>query len=119
MATKHFVEHDTETEDVAASIERFAAHLLGGHVGHRAHDGAGSAYQRFCRRLGVDHVRRLDYFCQTEIHHFGLPARRDDDVRGLDVAVDDSTCVRFCERVSHLRCDGERFFQFHRPATEF
>ena len=33
----HFVENDAEREKVGAGVEGFAAGLLGGHVGDRAH----------------------------------------------------------------------------------
>ena len=36
----------------------------------------------------------LDQFGEPEVEHLGAPVARDDDVRGLDVAVDDPFGVR-------------------------
>ena len=44
-------------------------------------------------------------FCQTEIQNLGLAAIRHEDIRRLDVAMDDALRVRRIQRVSDL--DGE------------
>ena len=43
---------------------------------------------------------------QSEIENLGVPALGDENVRGLDVAVDDAFGVRGVERIGNL--DGER-----------
>ena len=40
--------------------------------------------------------------CQAEVKNLGVPPARDEEIRRLDIAVDDSGGVRCIERVGHL-----------------
>ena len=106
-AGRHLVEHDAEREQVGARVELPAARLLGRHVRHRAQRRPRHRHSLAMRGL----VRRrrlgpLDQLRQAEVEHLGLAARRHEDVRRLDVAVDDALGVRGVERVGDLH--GER-----------
>src|SRR4030095_82314 len=90
-----------ETENVRACIKQLAMRLLRGHVGNGPHDRAGSARQPGCG----NHARCFAIFtgvagelCQAKVEHLYLTFFRDDDVRGFDIAVDDATRMRLCER---------------------
>src|SRR6266446_10651988 len=60
---------------------------------------------RSCHRLG----RELG---QAEIEDFGVPTIRDKNIRGLDVAMNNSFGVRGIQRVGDLDAQREQCFQF-------
>ena len=108
----HLVEHDAQREDVGPAVDGFAAHLLGRHVDHRAGGGASRGH---LSRVGLDLAvgQRLgrEELRDSEVEDLGVTAARDDDVRGLDVAVDDLLVVRGLERVGELDGEVERIVQ--------
>ena len=66
-AAEHFVEHAAECKNVGAMIRRFAAHLLGRHVGRRA--------QHHSRLGGVDDGVSVDTDgCGFTPHPVPLPS---------------------------------------------
>ena len=109
-AGRHFVQHDTEGEKVGARVQFFAPHLLRRHVGDRAQRRSRTGEMRRieCARLrvGRDNLssRNLSgrHLRQPEIQNLGVPALGDEDVGGLDVAVDDAFAVRGVQRVGNL-----------------
>src|SRR5580698_7921818 len=103
-------------------VERLSAGLLGRHVGNRSHRSArrgelvhadGSAGLT-SRNVG-DAVLEGE-LCQTEVEDFRLPARADKDVRGLDVAVDDSAGVGGVESIGNLNTQLQQLFKLERTA---
>ena len=98
-------QHDAERPDIRALVDYFAPRLLGTHVGRRSQnhaclrgrhaDGGGILGARGGRR-GVDRLR------QSEIEDFDSAIRRDLDVGGLQIAVDDPFFVRGFQRVGNL-----------------
>ena len=96
---QHFVQHDAEREDIAARVERLSDACSGdmyaavptmtpaarAHVGHRG--AASSDGARFVQ------------FRQAEIGQLGVAALRDQNVLGLDVAVQNAGLVRRGESV--------------------
>ena len=54
----------------------------------------------------------LDLLGQAEVEHLDLSARRDEDVAGLEIAVDDALGMRRLERVGHA--DGQVQHDGHR-----
>ena len=95
-AAQHLVQHAPEAEDVRAVVDGLAAHLLGGHVAHGAdhRPGVGLAPQR--GRFGVARRRgrRAALAREAEVEDLEATVARDDQVLGLEVAVDDALLVR-------------------------
>ncbi len=95
---KELVENDADRVEVAARVERVAATLLGRHVlGRAAHDSG--ARDRRLRFLDL-HLREAEV---DDLHEVAAAAHRlEDDVLGLEVAVDDVEVMRFGERRERL-----------------
>ena len=64
------------------------------HVSHRAHDVA-----------GVGHVVGVDGLCQAEVGDPDVAASIQEQVRRLDVAMEDSLCVRMGQSIGNLDAD--------------
>ena len=86
---QHFVEHATERIDVAAAVNGIAGGLLRTHVGGRADTSAGLG-----ERVAL---HRAERFPDTEVRHEGVPVR-EQDVFGLDVAMDHAMTMGVVER---------------------
>lgn len=108
-ARGHLVQHEPEGEQIGARVDRLAPCLLRGHVrdGADRHAGAG---QRLVRNAhgGQRGLRRHDdlrtgrELCEPEVEDLGVAALRDEDVGGLDIAMNDALAVRRVERVGDL-----------------
>ena len=55
---------------------------------------------------------------QAEVEHFDLTLRRDLDVGGFEIAMDDALRVRRIERVGHLAGQPQRLAHRHRPSRD-
>ena len=91
LAGQHFEQDHAERVDVGAVVDvRFAFALLGRHVVGRSHDRAGA---RLVRNLFI----ALGQLGQAEIEHLHevghVPLGDEEDVFGLEVAVDDAVLV--------------------------
>src|SRR5712692_2574238 len=96
---RHFVEHYAKGKQVRTGVQFFASHLLGRHVGHST-DGRPGAGQMLCahaRRRVRHHSRsfhnpraRRRHLGQAEIQNLGVSPLGHEDVRRLDVAVDNA-----------------------------
>src|SRR6202040_15333 len=102
----HLIEHHTERKQVRARIQWCAAHLFRRHVGDRAHCAAGTGEQ-FLRSgswqsgdTGSSGYR--GELRQTEIQNLGVTSLSYEQVRGLDIAVDDAFRVCGFEGVGNL-----------------
>ena len=95
-------------------IDVAAAKLLGRHVVQRADH---RSRQRRCRlrREGIGGGRGLG---EPKIEHLHELPRRDDQVRALDVAVDDAELVSLVERLSDLHRDVEAVGHAERAAGD-
>ena len=82
-AGRGLVEHAAEAEQVGAVIDLVAAGLLGGHVQRRAGDEPGARQLHVLRGAGEAEVGELD----------AIDRRFEQDVAGLDVAVDEPAGV--------------------------
>ena len=94
---EHLEEHEPSGIHVAALVGGAPLDLLGGEVGNRAEQDAGLAR----RRLVGDRPG------QSEVGDLDLPVTTDDDVLGLDVAVDDPRRVGCPERAEDRLEDRE------------
>ena len=84
-----------------------ALDLLGAHVVRRADERADA-------RAGHRGLGGRGDFCDAEVEHLGelfILVANEEDVLGLQVAMDDSFCVRSHQRASHLRHDLGRLRQ--------
>ena len=98
VTDEHLVEQEPDGVHVGAGVARAPLDLLGREVARGADDGAGPREVARARRLRDAEVGDLD-------RTFG----RDEDVRGLDVAVDDPVAVRVVECGGHLARHAQRF----------
>ena len=57
---------------------------------------------------------RVQRLRKPEVQNLGVPALGDEDVRGLDVTMDDAFGVRSVERIGDLDSDGEQRLQIQR-----
>ena len=73
---------------------------------------------RDIRHLGPRRGPGLLHLGQAEVEHLRLLALGDEDVRGLDVAVDDAALVRGVERVGDLDRRVEQTLERQRPAAD-
>ena len=99
-------QHATEGVDVESLVERLGAELLGRHVGRGPEGGAGRGQTRLVGGLAdVD---------DPEVGEVDEVAGGQQDVRRLDVAVDDAGPVRRVERVGDLLDDADGPFRWQR-----
>src|SRR5207245_282585 len=107
---RHFVEHSAEREQVGTGIEFFSPYLLRGHVGNGAkcRTGTGKVLLRVDGRVADSNAVRLEgYLCQPEIENLRLPSICHEDVRWLDVPVDDPFRMCGVKRVGNLNAEIE------------
>ena len=112
VAGEHLVENHAEAVDVGARIDVVVGALLGRHVARRADQRAGLG-ERVERARGV-----LLQLGDAEVQHLDeqrvVVVAREDDVRGLEVAVDDAAAVRVLDAVGDLAGDGRGFVEGER-----
>ena len=114
---RHLVQHDAEREEIRAGVELLAPHLLGRHVGHRA-DRPPRAGQLMGRlyggHSGLELRLLLRQLREPEIQDLRVATRSDEDVRRLDVAMDDPRTVRRVEGVGDLDRQAPDSLERHR-----
>src|SRR5262249_28053795 len=96
----HLVQHHPERVDVCSCIQRPALHLLGRHITYCPHGHTGVGQ-------GLGLLRRAVKLGQTEIEKFGVTLLRDEDVRGLDIPVNDPGAMRGIQRIRYLRTERQ------------
>ncbi len=104
MTCQELVEDRAEGEDVAALVDRASGHLLGRHVRRRAED-LPFLRQSQGRRVSADgrgEAVAVDQLGQAEVDDLGVALAGDEDVVGLEVAVDDPRPVRLGQAVGDL-----------------
>ena len=94
---QHLVHHDAEREDVRARVHRIGPHLFRRHVAGRAHDDARADIHR--AGLGLHGAHELR---DAEVQDFRAAVAREEQVLGLQVAMDDAAGVRGCQSARNL-----------------
>ena len=110
LARQHLVHHAAEREEVAAAVHVVAGRLFGAHVRGRADGQADLGEGRAGGRRGDQRL------ADAEVGHDRV-AFVQQDVLGLDVAMDDVVAVRVVERVGHLDGDAQRVVDRHGGAV--
>ncbi len=118
LPAQHFVEHAAQGEEVGARVRPLSHRLLRGHVA------GGSQHRARVRapRLGLQARlvlgRRLQVGGQAEVEDLDPPVRRDEEVRRLEVPVDDALVVRRREAARDLGGVLDRPPLGQRPSRE-
>src|SRR5208282_2088665 len=123
----HFIEDGTKGEEVAPRIEFLRPHLLGRHISDGTECGTRTGQVlvididsglRVVRCNLVRRTRSGRDPWQSEIKNLGVTALGDENVRSLDVAVNDASRVRGVERIGDVDGDGEKKFGFQRAPRD-
>ncbi len=97
LAGEHLEQHDAQRVEVGLAGDLVAERLLGGDVVGRAQHAAVGRQALLVERAG-----------DAEVRHLRAALRVDQDVLGLDVAVDDVALMRDAERARDLDRVGDR-----------
>ena len=126
LARGHFVEDDAERKKIGAGVEFFGAGLLGRHVGDGAERAAGAGEViGVGAAIGGERVADGGFgagagdFGEAEVENFCVAARGDENVGGLDVAVDDAFGVGGVESVGDVDGEVEQGFEIERAARRW
>ena len=95
----HFIQHQAKRPDIGTLVNRFAASLLGSHIGRGSENRAGIG----CRD-GLGGCMRLRNFHlgQAEVQELGLAPYRDEDIGRFDVAVHNACTMGGVQRIGDL-----------------
>ena len=104
LTDEQFIQNHAERIDIRARVHGLSAGLLGSHVAQRADDRAG------LRQVQRGAIRPLQRLGQAEVQNLRPAALIHKDVRGLEVAVDDSVLVRVLHRFGDLGQQGHDGF---------
>ena len=106
---EQLVEHDARRPDVAPPVERHPLHLLGRHVPGRSEDVPLLRDRRLARQIELRDA-------EIEELHDAPPVGplHDEEVRGLEIAVDDAERVRLREGAARLIHDRDDVLPRHR-----
>jgi hypothetical protein len=102
-AGEQFVQHDAQRPDIGRGGQGFAGYVLGTGIGQ------GKGTVRGAGRLGGD--IGLDQPGDAEIQQLGFALRGDEDVGGLEVAMDHQSLVRVLDRRADLQEQRHAFAQ--------
>ncbi len=98
-----FIEYTAQRKNIRALVQCLASGLFGRHVRDRAQNRTLAGKIGHRRSFHIDLFgQRTKHFCQTEVEHFRLTACRQQDVGGLDVAMNDFQRMGRGESVRYL-----------------
>ena len=107
FAGEHFIQHHAYGPNVRAGIDAFAAHLLRTHVGRRPKQSPTSQHDRLIQQLRDAEIENL--------HHAIVS---DEQIRRLDITMDDPRVVRLREPTRDLNRDLDGIRDVQRPARD-
>src|ERR1051325_1949835 len=87
LARCHFVQYQSQREQVGTPIERFTTYLLRGSIGRGAGKTAGLRQHRKCVRAGTSGLSNV--LGNSKVQDLDQATLGDEDICGFDVAVDD------------------------------
>src|SRR5262249_42285404 len=118
LTSGHFVQDNSEGEQIGASVEFLGARLFRGHVSNSAYGAARSRevieVNVFCR-LGFQGSGGLlcpADLCDAKVQNLRMPTLRDEYIRWFDVPMNDAFRVRRVEGIRDIDGDTEQFVQF-------
>ena len=118
LARDHLVEDETQCPDVTADIGGLTTELLGCHVWQSAKQRAGLRHRRVGLGRGLGQRLARCSLGQPEVQHLHCPVFPHLDVRGLQVAVDDTSFVSGFECLSDLLGYRQSFIQRNRALLD-
>src|SRR5205085_6300317 len=107
LPRERLVEDEPEAVDVGRPRDRLAAHLLGRHVGGRPEE-----------RPRVREAAGGEVAHEPEVDEARLARLLDEDVLGLEIAVDDSVRVAVGDRARDLRAEAARLADSELPLLD-
>src|SRR5580704_2214745 len=109
LAGDHLIENSAERKKIGAAVKFEAAGLFWRHVSDGADGGAGAGEELYAgirQGLAVQGIVAIrNQFGQAEVENFDRAAIGDENIPGLDVAVNDVFFVSGVESVSELNAD--------------
>ena len=112
---RQLVKHRAEAVEIAALVERPSEVLLGRHVVRRAGT-IGDQGRRGANLGGAADARERTG--QSEVHDLHRPVGGDEDVAGLEVAVEDALGVRVADRRRDLDAEPAHLLERQRAVAE-
>jgi len=98
IAGEQLEQHHAQRIDVAFGGDRIAADHFGARVNRREHRTVNRGERRLARGFAIVQQRR-----DAEVEQPHLTGLGDEDVRGLEITVDDLTLMRVLHRLEHLQ----------------
>ncbi len=120
-ARRHFIKNTAKGEQIAACIQFLGSRLLGRHVGHRPQRRARAGQVRIARARPGRIARRgarSSHLRQAEVENLGVSTLGDENVCGLDVAVENALGVRRIQPVGHFDGQRQQGLQLQRTAHD-
>ena len=99
---RHLVEDGSEGEDIGPEVQHFTFGLLGRHISSSAYDPARFSDRKRGPGRGLAAFVGVDSPGEAEIEHLHLSVMCDDQVTGLEIAVEDARGMSFGERICCL-----------------
>ncbi len=94
------VHDNAQRKQVRSVVNRLPERLFGRHVRHRAHDGPSLRLRHRCCIVSLGRIGQR--FCESEVEYLDPSARCQDEVRTLDIAMNDAERLGLFQSVGDL-----------------